>query len=218
MKRLRILVVAAAVVCAVVFVATLAPLQAQVGKPQGLLDANRATEEQLATVPHLNAALVKAIVDKRPFANVTELAAVLTPTVTPQQLPEVYAKLFVHVNLNTATDDELRAIPAPQPARILREFKEYRPYKALADFHREMRKYWDETEVSRLEQYVFVPVKLNTATDEEILSIPAAQPNRILREFKEYRPYMNMEQFHKEMRKYWDEKEVNRLQRYVVLQ
>ena len=78
MKRLRILVVAAAVVCAVVFVATLAPLQAQVGKPQGLLDANRATEEQLATVPHLNAALVKAIVDKRPFANVTELAAVLT--------------------------------------------------------------------------------------------------------------------------------------------
>jgi len=28
---------------------------------------------------------------------------------------------------------------------------------------------------------------------------------------------MNMEQFHREMRKYWDEKEVNRLQRYVTL-
>jgi hypothetical protein len=100
---------------------------------------------------------------------------------------------------------------------MLREFKEYRPYKALSDFHREMRKYWDETEVNRLEQYVFVPVKLNTATDEEILSIPAAQPNRVLRELKEYRPYTSMEQFHREMRKYWDEKEVNRLQRYVTL-
>ena len=78
-------------------------------------------------------------------------------------------------------------------------------------------KYWNEAEVSRLEQYVFVPVNLNTATDEEILSIPHPQANRWLREVKEYRPYTSMEQFHKEMRKYWDEKEVTRLQRYVAL-
>ena len=195
--------------------AVFATLHAQVGKSVGILDANNATEAELMTVPHLNATLVKAIVEKRTFANVSELAAVLSPTVTAQQLPEVYGKLFVHVNLNTATDDEIRAIPAMQPNRVLREFKEYRPYKSLADFHREMRKYWDETEVNRLEQYVFVPVNLNTATDDEIRSIPA--PARFLREFKEYRPYMSLDQFHREMRKYWDEKEVNRLQRYVTL-
>jgi len=184
----------------------LAPLEAQVGRSVGLLDANRATQQELMTVPGLNADLVKAIIDKRPFANVTKA-----------QLTEVYGKVFVHVNLNTATDEEILSIPAAQPNRVLREFKEYRPYKSLAVFHREMRKYWDEAEVSRLEQYVFVPVNLNTATDEEILSIPAAQPNRVLREFKEYRPYTSMDQFHREMRKYWDEKEVNRLQRYVTL-
>ena len=201
---------------AIAIVAALTPLQAQVGKSLGLLDANRATQQELAGVPHLNADLVKAIMEKRPFANVTELGTVLS-SLTPQQRTEVYGKLFVHLNLNTATDDELRSIPAAQPQRILREFKEYRPYKSLAVFHREMRKYWDEAEVSRLEQYVFVPVNLNTATDEEILSIPAAQPQRLLREFKEYRPYTSLEQFHKEMRKYWDEKEVSRLQRYVTL-
>ena len=211
MNRLRTLV------AGLTLVAALAPLQAQVGKSQGLLDANRATEQELMTVPNLNATLVKAIVDKRPFANVTELAAVLTPPLSKAQVTEVYGKLFVHVNLNNATDDEILSIPAAQPNRILREFKEYRPYKDLSVFHREMRKYWDEAEVSRLEQYVFVPINLNTATDEEILSIPAAQPNRILREFKEYRPYTNMDQFHREMRKYWDEKEVSRLQRYVIL-
>ena len=210
MKRLT-------VVIAVALIAVLLPLYAQVGKSVGLLDANRATEQELMGVPHLNATLVKAIMDKRPFANVTELTATLTPALTSAQLNEAYGKIFVHVNLNTATDDELRSIPAAQPARILREFKEYRPYKSLAVFHREMRKYWDETEVSRLEQYVFVPVNLNAATDEEILTIPHAQPQRLLREFKEYRPYMNLEQFHREMRKYWDEKEVNRLQRYVTL-
>ena len=211
MNRLRAFFAIAALAAALV------PLQAQVGKSVVLLDANRATEQELTSVPHMNAMLVKAILDKRPFTNVTELAAVLTPALSKPELTEVYGKLFVHVNLNTATDDELLSIPAAQPNRILREFKEYRPYKNLSVFHREMRKYWDETEVARLEQYVFVPINLNTATDEELLSIPAAQPNRILREFKEYRPYTSMEQFHKEMRKYWDEKEVNRLQRYVTL-
>ena len=211
MKRITVVFAVA------VSIAVLLPLYAQVGKSVGLLDANRATPEELTGVPHLNADLVKAIMDKRPFANVTELTATLTPALTAAQLNEVYGKIFVHINLNTATDDELRSIPAPQPNRILREFKEYRPYKSLSVFHREMRKYWDETEVSRLEQYVFVPINLNTATDEEILSIPAAQPQRILREFKEYRPYMNLDQFHREMRKYWDEKEVTRLQRYVTL-
>jgi DNA uptake protein ComE-like DNA-binding protein len=211
MNRSGILLAIAALAIAI------APLRAQVGKSQGLLDANRATQQELMAVPHLNADLIKAIMDKRPFANVTEFAAALTPALTNAQLTEVYGKVFVHANLNTATDDELRSIPAAQPNRILREFKEYRPYKSLTVFHREMRKYWDETEVSRLEQYVFVPINLNTATDDELLSIPAAQPNRILREFKEYRPYTSMEQFHREMRKYWDEKEVNRLQRYVTL-
>jgi DNA uptake protein ComE-like DNA-binding protein len=211
MNRLKILLAIAALAIGI------APLiHAQVGKSQGLLDANRATQQELSSVPHMDAALVKAVMDKRPFANVTEFAAAL-PGLTKAQLTELYGKAFVHINLNTATDEEILSIPAARPNQILREFKEYRPYKSLSVFHREMRKYWDEAEVSRLEQYVFVPVNLNTATDEEILSIPAAQPNRVLREFKEYRPYTSMDQFHREMRKYWDEKEVNRLQRYVTL-
>lgn len=200
-----------------VLVAVLAPLRAQVGKSQGLLDANRATQQELMTVPNLTADHVKVILERRPFANVTAFAAALNPPLTKDQLTQVYGKVFVHVNLNTATDDEILSIPHPQATRWLREAKEYRPYKNLAVFHKEMLKYWNEAEVSRLEQYVFVPVNLNTATDDEILSIPHPQANRWLREVKEYRPYTSMEQFHKEMRKYWDEKEVTRLQRYVTL-
>jgi len=211
MTRLKVMFVAVA------FAIALAPLQAQVGKSQGLLDANMATQQQLSAVPNLTPEIVKAIVDKRPFANVTEFAAALTPALGAAQQREVFGRVFVHVNLNTATDQEILSIPAAQSNRVLREFKEYRPYKSLAVFHKEMRKYWDEAEVSRLEQYVFVPINLNNATDEEILSIPAAQQNRVLREFKEYRPYTSLDQFHKEMRKYWDEKEVNRLKRYVTL-
>ena len=211
MKYLRLVLALTALIAA------LAPMQAQVGKSVGLLDANRATEQELMTVPNMTPALAKAIIEKRTFNNVTELAAVLSPTIPADKLPAVYGKLFVHINLNTATDDELRAIPAMNSRQIVREFKEYRPYKSLADFHREMRKYWDETEVSRLEQYVFVPIKLNTATDDEINSIPHPNPRQLLREFKEYRPYADIEKFRREMGKYFDAKEVKRLERYVTV-
>jgi DNA uptake protein ComE-like DNA-binding protein len=100
--------------------------------------------------------------------------------------------------------------------RMAHEFEEYRPYKTFAQFRKEIGKYVDEKEVTRLEQYVFIPVKLNTATDEEILSIPGLG-KRMLHEFKEYRPYKSIEQFRKEIGKYVDKKELSRLERYVTV-
>jgi predicted DNA-binding helix-hairpin-helix protein len=100
--------------------------------------------------------------------------------------------------------------------RMLHEFQEYRPYKAMAQFRREIGKYVDDKEVARLEQYVFVPIDLNTATDADILSIPGLG-QRMLREFKEYRPYKAMQQFRREIGKYVDDKEVARLERYVTI-
>jgi hypothetical protein len=38
-----------------------------------------------------------------------------------------------------------------------------------------------------------------------------------VREFKEYRPWTNFEQFRKEIGKYVDKKEVARLEKYVTL-
>ena len=99
---------------------------------------------------------------------------------------------------------------------MLHEFEEYRPYKTLAQFRKEIGKYVDQKELARLEQYVFVPIHLNTASEEDILSIPG-MGKRMLREFKEYRPYKNIEQFRKEIGKYVDKKEVARLERYVTL-
>ena len=64
---------------------------------------------------------------------------------------------------------------------------------------------------------MFIPVNLNTATDEDILSIPGAGA-RMVREFKEYRPWKTKEQFDKEIGKYVGAKEVKRLCRYVVIE
>ena len=129
---------------------------AQAGKPVTIVDANLVTEAALAKLPHMNAALAKAVTAKRPFKTVKDLDNALG-SLTKEQRTELYAKLFVPINLNTATDEEILLIPGVG-TRMLREFKEYRPYTALAQFHREIGKYVDDKELARLEQYVFVPV------------------------------------------------------------
>jgi DNA uptake protein ComE-like DNA-binding protein len=189
-------------------------IEAQVGK-SSMLDPNLATEQQLGGVPHLTPALVKAVIDKRPFLAPKDLHAVLSPTLGAEQLKEVYAKLWVHLNLNTASKEEILLIPGVGN-RMLHEFEEYRPYKNLAQFHREIAKYVKADELARLESYVFVPLDINTASDEDLLTIPGLG-NRMLREFKEYRPYKDAAQFRREIGKYVNAKEVARLERYVIL-
>ena len=203
---------AALLVAATISLSTAAA--AQVGKSQGLLDANSASEQELAAIPGMTAALVKDVIAKRPFASVTELDAVLS-SLSKEQRADVYKKAFVHINLNSATKEEMQLIPG-MGAKMVHEFEEYRPYKALAQFQREIGKYVDKAELARLEQYVFVPIDLNTATDEAILSIPGLG-KKMLHEFKEYRPYKSMEQFRREIGKYVDKKEVARFERFVVI-
>jgi DNA uptake protein ComE-like DNA-binding protein len=188
---------------------------AQVGKSVSIVDANIATDKELAALPHMTPALVKSVMSARPFPSITELDALLAKSLQRPQITELYGRLFVHLNLNTATREQILLIPNAGP-RMAREFLEYRPYKALAQFHREIDKYVDDTELARLEQYVFVPIGLNTATDADILTIPGLG-NRMLREFKEYRPYKAMEQFRREIGKYVDKQEVARLERYVAI-
>lgn len=148
---------AATLILALVFVSAGRALHAQAGKPVTITDANLITEADLAKLPHMNAALAKAALAKRPFKTIKDLDSALS-ALTKEQRTELYAKVFVPINLNTAADEEILLIPGVGN-RMLREFKEYRPYTALAQFHREIGKYVDNTELARLEQYVFVPVK-----------------------------------------------------------
>lgn len=187
----------------------------QVGKQQGLVDPNIAGEKELLALPHLNPTIAKGIMERRPFLRMMDLNAFLSQSLRKEQLTELYGKMFVHINLNTATREEILMIPGVGD-RMLREFLEYRPYKALVQFRREIGKYVNDAELARLEQHVFVPINLNTASDEDILSIPGLGP-RMLHEFKEYRPYKAIEQFRREIGKYVNEREVARLERYVTL-
>jgi DNA uptake protein ComE-like DNA-binding protein len=205
-------VVAAA---AVVVVAT-GHAAAQVGKSLGVVDVNTITEADLLKVPHITPAAAKAILAARPFQSVVELNTLLRGQgLTDQQTAEVYGRIFVHINLNTATAQEIMLIPGAGK-RMAHEFEEYRPWKAWAQFDKEIGKYVNAQEVARLAQYGFIPINLNTASDADLSTIPGVG-QRMLHELKEYRPWKTREQFDREIGKYVNQKEVARLARYVVI-
>ena len=192
-------------------------INGQVGKSLGVVDANIAPEKDLLTFPHMTPAIVKGIVEKRPFNSITDLNAyLLSQGLKQDQAMEFYTKAFVHINLNTATSDEILLVPGAG-RRMTREFAEYRPWKTWAQFDKEIGKYVGKEATDKLAQYCFIPVNLNTATDEDILSIPGAGP-RMVREFKEYRPWKTKAQFDKEIGKYVGDKETQRLWRFVTIQ
>lgn len=190
-----------------------APALAQVGRPMTVKDANTAAEADIAAMPHLTTELARALVAARPFPSITAFDAFLSSKLTPEQRAELYPRLWVHLDLNTASRQEIALVPGMGP-RMIREFLEYRPYNGLAVFRREIGKYVSAEELARLEQYVFVPMDPTTASDEELMTIPGLGP-RMLREFKEYRPWRGADHFRREIGKYVNQKEVARLERFL---
>ena len=99
-------------------------------------------------------AIVKGLIEKRPFASITELQAyLLSQNLTAAQAMEFYTKAFVHINLNTATSEEILLVPGAG-RRMTIEFPEYRPWKTWAQFDKEISKYVGQEATDKLKQYV----------------------------------------------------------------
>jgi DNA uptake protein ComE-like DNA-binding protein len=121
-----------------------------------MLDPNTATKEQLAAVPGMTAAAADALVAGRPFRDMVAVDQALAKSITSADArKQVYAKLWKPIDLNSAKGEEILLIPGVGP-RMRHEFEEYRPYKNIEQFRREIGKYVDKDEVARLEQYVAI--------------------------------------------------------------
>ena len=188
---------------------------AQVGFNESVLNPNLAESGDLTALSLIDEELADVIIAVRPLGSSLELAEVLASTLGEDEISEVLVGLFLPLNLNGATRDEIMLIPG-MSRRMAHEFEEYRPYTSIKQFQREIGKYVDDEEVARFEQYVFVPINLNSASSEDLSTIPGIS-GRMVHEFEEYRPYTSIEQFRREIGKYVDQDEVARLERYVVL-
>jgi DNA uptake protein ComE-like DNA-binding protein len=161
---------------------------AQVGKSQGALDVNTMSAADLGVLPNMTPAIAKALVAKRPFTSPTELNAFLIAQgLTAEQAMAIYPKAFVHINLNTATPEEILLVPGAG-RRMVREFAEYRPWKTWAQFDKEIGKYVGADATAKLAQYAFIPMNANTASDADLMTVPGANQAWVDK-VKKARPY-----------------------------
>ena len=119
----------------------------------GITNANLATADELTSIEGLGQTGITTIVSERPFSTIGELNSVLSRTMSKDQLEMLYQKIFIPINLNTASRENILLIPGVG-RRMAHEFEEYRPYSNLEQFRREIGKYVDEQEVLRLQMYV----------------------------------------------------------------
>lgn len=144
----------------------------------------------------------------RNFAAIVSILALLALGI----LASAQTAVDFPVNLNIATDAQLLAVPNTGP-RMLREFKEYRPYANVEQFRRELGKYVDQAQVTAWLQYVFVPTNPNTATEAQLTALKGVD-----RAMAEYivagRSYKDAAAIKAHLLKKYGSAEVAKLERY----
>jgi DNA uptake protein ComE-like DNA-binding protein len=138
-----------------------------------------------------------------------DTASSMTAAPAPAAAPAADGALL---DPNAASRDELAAVPGMTP-EAADAIVAGRPYQSMVGVDSALASLGEATRDSVYAR-VFVPIDLNTASDEEILLIPGVG-DRMLHEFKEYRPYDGIERFRREIGKYVDSTEVARFERYV---
>ena len=117
------------------------------------LNVNTATKEQLLALPEVSERMAHEFEEYRPYGSIEQFRREIGKYVDDEEVARLESYVFVPVSLNTASRDELMAIPG-MSKRMAHEFEEYRPYASIEQFRREIGKYVDADEVARLESYV----------------------------------------------------------------
>ena len=119
------------------------------------------------------------------------------------------------INPNLATDAELMSVPG-MTAEASMAVVGGRPHLSAAGLHAVLSGALGEEGAIAAYDAFWLPINLNDVTTDEILLIPGVG-DRMAHEFEEYRPYVDMDEFRREIGKYVDEDEVERLARYVYV-
>lgn len=125
------------------------------GEDAALLDPNEATREELLAIPGMGAEEADALAAGRPYDDMVAVDAILAEHMDEDERESIYEQLWKPLDLNNASGEEILLIPGVGD-RMLHEFEEYRPYRGIAEFRREIGKYVDDETVARWERYVEV--------------------------------------------------------------
>ena len=116
---------------------------------------------------------------------------------------------------STATREQLVAVPG-MTAAAADALVAGRPYENMVAVDRVLATHLSEPQRDTVYARVWKPIDPTAASEEEILLIPGVG-DRMAHEFEEYRPWRDAAHFRREIGKYVDSTEVERLLRYTSL-
>ena len=77
---------------------------------------------------------------------------------------------------------------------MVHEFEEYRPYRSIQQFRKEIGKYVDQAQVAEYEKYIFVPIDENVSDVQTLQQIPGLDANEA-QQLIAGRPYGSRDDF-----------------------
>ncbi|HKO63165.1 MAG TPA: hypothetical protein VJV03_18530 [Pyrinomonadaceae bacterium] len=98
------------------------------------------------------------------------------------------------LNINTASGEDFLRVMPDLGKRMVHEFEEYRPYKSIQQFRKEIGKYVDQNKVAEYERYIFVPIDENQSDAATLQQIPGLDANEA-EQLLAGRPYASREAF-----------------------
>ena len=117
------------------------------------MNLNTTAEDDFKLVPGVGDKMAHEFEEYRPYTSVAQFRREIGKYVDEDQVLKYENFVFVPVNLNNAPKEQILMIPGVGE-KMLHEFEEYRPYESIEQFRREIGKYVDDKELSRLERYV----------------------------------------------------------------
>lgn len=121
------------------------------------------------------------------------------------------------IDPNTASAEDLANLTGIS-AELATAIIAGRPYATPTELHAALGDAVNENNQKDIYAEMFVPVGLNTATEEDVWLIPTTlTPEHLAREFGEYRPFQSVDHFKQEMSKYVSPEEVEFLARFVFI-
>ena len=116
---------------------------------------NTTEEKDFKMIPGVGDKMAHEFEEYRPYTSILQFKREIGKYVDEQEVARYLDYVFVPVELNTSSEDDIKALPGIGK-KMTHEFLEYRPYKNLAQFRKEIGKYVDDKELSRLEGFVYL--------------------------------------------------------------
>ena len=123
-----------------------------------------------------------------------EPAAEVAPEAKPEAEPQAEPETPARIDVNIASEEELKAHVPGLGDKMAHEFVEYRPYKSVRQFDKEMSKYISAEQIATYRQYIYVPIRPDKSDAATLLQIEGLDEESA-QELIAGRPYGSKEAF-----------------------